>query len=346
MKLTKITIGLLLVLTTAFAACLKEEPTKITGLDFSMLIDENPPQGISLGRVVATSNKGNLTYTLTSESPAGALLISPSTGELSVLDNSYFDFEKRQIITATAAVMTNGEVLLLNIVVALNDVFEPGGGIGNPIITTSDFSLRMPENPVLGQALGNVRASTTQGQLSYSLVNASTNAGALSINSTTGALTVADNNAFDFEERTSVVATVTVDDGTNAKTLNVVVILTDVKANSTNLGYLTKAWKTQSLNYGGINISSMVHSCRTDDSMVFNTNGTYLYDGGAQLCGGADSQTQKSGTWDLDENVRFIIFDKGTANELRVDVNLLTSGQFNLSGYDGPISFSGEAVPR
>lgn len=76
---------------------------------FTKSIDENPTNGFVIGTITATStNQTAITYRLKSEKISGALALS-STGELSVKNNSLFDYEKNTEITATYTA-TNGDL--------------------------------------------------------------------------------------------------------------------------------------------------------------------------------------------------------------------------------------------
>jgi len=77
--------------------------------NLTVAIDENPANGQVIGNVVATQTVGGATlaYNIDSQTPTGALDIISSTGELSVADNTLFDFETNQTITATVS-LTGG----------------------------------------------------------------------------------------------------------------------------------------------------------------------------------------------------------------------------------------------
>ena len=62
-------------------------------------IDENPNNGDLVGTVQSNSNS-SLNFSITSQTPAGALAINANTGELTVADASLFDFETNPTITA------------------------------------------------------------------------------------------------------------------------------------------------------------------------------------------------------------------------------------------------------
>lgn len=64
--------------------------------------------------------------------------------------------------------------------------------------------------------------------------------------------------------------------------------------------------------------SSSFQTCRLDDALALNADGTYSYDGGNELCGSEDNSRFKTGTWEVDFDSRTMYFDKGTEHEVEV----------------------------
>ncbi|MDB4643534.1 cadherin repeat domain-containing protein [Flavobacteriaceae bacterium] len=96
-----------------------------------------------------------------------------------------------------------------------------------PVITAANLSSTINENPDVGAAIGTVQASASSGSLQYSLVSQSVN-GALSVNASTGAVTVADASLFDFETIQVITAVIRVTVGSITEDVNVTVSITDV----------------------------------------------------------------------------------------------------------------------
>ena len=93
--------------------------------NFSISIDENPNNNTSLGVIEATTNEGDLTFSITEQVPNNAFEINSTTGELVVLNNELFNFEINPIITGIVKVQ-NGEVFDTgNIIINLNNINEP-----------------------------------------------------------------------------------------------------------------------------------------------------------------------------------------------------------------------------
>ncbi len=89
-----------------------------------MTIDENPANGQVLGTILASSTQGTLSYSFSSQNPPGAMAIDAVTGELTVADETLFDFESNPNLVGTVAV-TNGLLTTgANVSITLNDVKE------------------------------------------------------------------------------------------------------------------------------------------------------------------------------------------------------------------------------
>ena len=184
--------------------------------DFTLAIDENPTNGDVLGTLEANGD-GTLGFSITSQSPTGALSLDENTGELTVADATLFDFETNPVITADIAVDNSGNTETLVATINLNNVSE---------ISIQDLSVTIDENPTDGQSLGTVQANG-DGVLTYSITT-QTPAGALNIDANTGELTVIDPNLFDFEVNPVITATISVDNSGNSASATATINLNDV----------------------------------------------------------------------------------------------------------------------
>ncbi|WP_298550293.1 cadherin repeat domain-containing protein [uncultured Algibacter sp.] len=79
-------------------------PNNVSASNFSTTIEENPTTGLVLGALQATAGQGSLSYSLTSQTPNGALSINSATGELTIANNALFDFETNPIVQAIVTV--------------------------------------------------------------------------------------------------------------------------------------------------------------------------------------------------------------------------------------------------
>ncbi|WP_160112015.1 cadherin domain-containing protein [Aquimarina sp. AU58] len=94
-------------------------------------------------------------------------------------------------------------------------------------ITAKDFETTIDENPIEGQELGTIEATTNQGTLTYTLKSEEPE-GALSIDSKTGKITVKDATLFDYETRKKLTATLLIKNGDSNKEAKVTVHLNDI----------------------------------------------------------------------------------------------------------------------
>ncbi len=174
----------------------------ITIEDLSITIDENSDQGATLGTISANTNQGNIVFSLTNENPEGAMAIDSLTGVLTIANAGLFDYEVNSTLIATV-VATNEDVTEDAIVtVKLNDI-EPEEPI---TITIENFAVTIDENPVQGQSLGTIVASTNRGNITFSLTNENPQ-NAITIDGNTGVLTVADASLFEYDMHTTLTAT-------------------------------------------------------------------------------------------------------------------------------------------
>lgn len=130
----KIKSLLALVAILSIASCSSDDDSPQTPSiilqNLEVTIDENPTNGVVIGTVQSNSSS-SLTFSIVSQTPAGALEIDSVTGELTVLDNGLFDFEANPTITAT--VSATGASNQSTVTINLDNVNEIGdfnhGGI-------------------------------------------------------------------------------------------------------------------------------------------------------------------------------------------------------------------------
>jgi hypothetical protein len=189
---------------------------EISAQNLTVAIDENPTDGQVVG-AIQVSGGGTLNFNIITQTPAAALAINASTGELTVVDPNLFDYETNPVITATIQIDDTADTTTATATINLNDVDE---------IVVQNLTVDMDENPTNGQSIGTLQASSNE-TLSYTITFQST-AGALNINSSTGELTVADASLFDFETNPTMFATISVDNGTYSVSASATINLNDV----------------------------------------------------------------------------------------------------------------------
>ncbi|NMM47345.1 lipocalin family protein [Marinigracilibium pacificum] len=74
-----------------------------------------------------------------------------------------------------------------------------------------------------------------------------------------------------------------------------------------------------------------MQDCRLDDQININSDGTFTYDGGNQLCGAEDDSRMKAGTWRITEDLSTIVFTEDS-NQYFANVEALVSDTLVVSG--------------
>lgn len=97
------------------------ESNTLTVTDFETSVDEVPESGAVLGTIEATTESGDITLTIVSQSPSGAIVVGGSTGEISVANPCLFDFSDNPQITAIVEVSNGSETKQVNITININD---------------------------------------------------------------------------------------------------------------------------------------------------------------------------------------------------------------------------------
>ena len=92
--------------------------------DFTIIIDENPTADLFLGTVQATTNQGDINFSITEQTPNQAIEINATTGEITVLTESLFDYETNPTITGIVSAENSGISETAIITINLNDINE------------------------------------------------------------------------------------------------------------------------------------------------------------------------------------------------------------------------------
>lgn len=160
MNLYKILCATLFIsLILVFTACKDDEvsPEEVTVSDFETTIDENPRANAEIGTVIAVTTQGELTFELINQTPANALSIDPSSGQLTIADSSLFDFELHPTITAKVVATANGTSKEADITIRLNDVNERIISIKDGLVayftfdgTLEDSTGNLPDAKIIG----------------------------------------------------------------------------------------------------------------------------------------------------------------------------------------------------
>jgi hypothetical protein len=169
---------------------------------------ENSVDGTAVGTVTFDDVDAGQTHTfaITAGDPGGVFAIDPATGETTVA--APLDFETTPTYTLTVTVTDNGSPPLSGsapITINLTDVNEA------PVVDPATFTLA--ENSVDATAVGTATFDDVDaGQTHTFAITAGDPGGAFAIDPATGAITVADGAALDFEATPTYTLTVTVTD--------------------------------------------------------------------------------------------------------------------------------------
>lgn len=182
---------------TATVTITVNDVDEIVAQGTNITIDENPSNGDVIGSLLVTSGS-NLTYTITFQNPAGAFSINQTTGEISVANQTLFDFETTPNMLATISIDNGIQTISKNAFFALNDVNEIGeykfGGVifwinaaGNEgyVVAMTDqssgapwgcfgFDIPLAEGPALGDGevnTMNILSSCTDSGIAADLAN-------------------------------------------------------------------------------------------------------------------------------------------------------------------------------
>lgn len=185
----------------------------------TLQMDENPNIGQVITTVSATLTAGSPSYSIKSSSPNNAFELTTTSGEVRVKDNTLFDFEINPSLSIVVSVSNGTDVDEATITVNLNNILEE--------VNTQDESVSMDENPSNGRHVVTVMGTTDLGSVTFSLASESV-AGAFAIDATSGRLTVADENAFDYETNPTLTATVEVKNTNIIESAEITVNLNDV----------------------------------------------------------------------------------------------------------------------
>lgn len=197
---------------------------------------ENSPVGTLVGAVVGSDPDAGqaLTYAITGGNTGGAFAINAVTGQITVANPAAINFEVNPVFILNVTATDNGVPPLVSpvgvVTINLTDQAE------NPVVTPA--MVMLAENSPVGTPVHTVIATDQDaGQtLTYAITGGNVNANGtipnvFTIDSATGAITVAQPQALDFENQPPFILTVTVtDDGVPARsgTAQIVVKLTDV----------------------------------------------------------------------------------------------------------------------
>lgn len=187
--------SLFLFISLAFMACKDDtEEISIVAEDFITSVDEYPMPNQDLGKIVASTNEGELTYYIVTQSPANSISLDAATGQISVKFVSHFDYQKNQSIEATVRVSNGSISENVNILINIENIND---------VEINDFTTSMYENPEEFQVIGAVSATAEEGNIIYSIVSQSPD-NSFSVNPNTGELQVISPSHFNYDKNQTI----------------------------------------------------------------------------------------------------------------------------------------------
>lgn len=120
-------ISLIFLLLNAFLSCSEDEPFRqpvFYANDFSLNIYENPEVGEYVGKIVAFTESGNLSFKIRDEFPIGAIHVDPITGVLSVKDPTKYDWEAYRSVMVKVDVSNGIESKMILVSLQILDRLE------------------------------------------------------------------------------------------------------------------------------------------------------------------------------------------------------------------------------
>ncbi len=188
----------------------------------SLAVAENASNGVSLGTVsLDAGDDDSISFNIDAGNTGNAFAIDSFSGEITVNDTTAIDFEASPVFGLTVSVIDDtGNSSSATVTINVSDI--------EPAISNQSFSVA--ENTSNGTFVGTVALDAGDvNSIGYSITAGNTS-GAFAINSSTGAITVANTTAVDFESATSFALIVTVSDdgGTTTDSATVTVNINDV----------------------------------------------------------------------------------------------------------------------
>ncbi|HEY3488200.1 MAG TPA: S8 family serine peptidase, partial [Gammaproteobacteria bacterium] len=211
----------------AYAAVLagNTAPTGIS-LGGSGSINENTDTaaGFTVGTLSAVDANTCDTHSFNIQGGVDAGVFSIGGADLNelVITAGVLDFETKPSYSVTVRVTDAGGITFDQpVVITVSDVVENTA----PVVNNQTFSIG--ENSANGSAVGTVAANDAEGDSLNFSITAGNTGGAFAINASSGAITVANTAALDFETTPSFALTVDVSDGVLSDTATVTVNLTN-----------------------------------------------------------------------------------------------------------------------
>lgn len=187
--------GLFLFISLAFLACKDDtEEISVVAQDLILSVDEYPLVGQALGKVTASTNQGELSYAVITQSPSNSVSINVSTGEIKVNNVTHFNYQENQIIKGVIQVSNGNVSENVNLIINIKNINQ---------VEINNFTTTIYENPEALQVIGSVDASSEEGKIIYSIVSQSPD-NSFSVNHDTGELKVINPSHFVYSKNQTI----------------------------------------------------------------------------------------------------------------------------------------------
>ncbi|HEX5056153.1 MAG TPA: cadherin domain-containing protein [Gammaproteobacteria bacterium] len=204
-------------------------PTGLTGGSASIDEGTDTSLGYTVGTLSAVDANvcDEFSYSIQGGADAGSFSIGGADMDQLILTAGALDFETKSSYNVTVRVTDAGGLTFDQpFTVTVNDLVENAA----PVVDEQSFAI--DENSGNGSNVGTVVATDAEGNvLSFSISGGNTN-GAFAIDSGSGAITVANSQALDFETTPSFALTVEVSDGALTDTATITVDLNNLEENT------------------------------------------------------------------------------------------------------------------
>ncbi len=187
-------------------------------------VDENSPDGTSLGMVAASDDDPDdaLAFIIKAGNIGEAFAIDADTGEITVSDSSQLDYETTPVYTLTVEVSDGSDASEAAVTITVRDLSEY-----SPKVEDQAFSV--DENSANGTIAGKVAASDDDPDDILEFAIAGGNTGdVFAIDSATGQITVKNSAGLDYETSPVFTLAISVSDGVNTVSASVTININDV----------------------------------------------------------------------------------------------------------------------
>ncbi len=169
--------------------CSEDEERDAPNFDidnYSISIPENPFEGEVIGTIPVPEDLRDITFSIATQQPDGAVEINAVGGQLKVLDSTLFDYDVRQSIIVRAKVLSGVRSSTVFVTINLIDLDDPIYYVGNVVLLTQE-----EVNEFGSRNYSDIQGSLTIGNDSGIHNNSITDLTPLSnINSVSGSFTV------------------------------------------------------------------------------------------------------------------------------------------------------------